>query len=137
MGNNLEIQRQRVKLFLRQEGKCYYCQCDMVLMFRIDPKFHADNLCTLEHFDDRFSPERGLHHGEYRRVASCYKCNHEHGVQAQSSIPIEELNRRSRRYAKVEITPTPSTLCAKAWTHGGGTDVKARDPDCSKWEKPE
>lgn len=26
-------------------------------------------------------------------------------------------------------------LCEKAWTGGGGTDVKARDAACSKWER--
>lgn len=27
-------------------------------------------------------------------------------------------------------------LTEKKWTCGGGTDVRAKDPACSKWEKP-
>lgn len=28
-------------------------------------------------------------------------------------------------------------LARDRWTGGGGSDVRARDPACSKWEKPE
>lgn len=38
-------------------------------------------------------------------------------------------NRTSRRYPKC-------ALMEAVWTHGPGTDIKARSPACSCWERP-
>lgn len=89
--------KQRALLFVRQEGKCHWCSCDMVLMYTADPKFHPKNLCTVDHLDDRYSPERGAHQGEFRRVAACGECNFKRAQKSESEVPIEELHRRSNR----------------------------------------
>src|SRR3954466_7131362 len=67
-----------------------------------------------------FSPRprlKGLHAdvpGSGPKGESCGSCFHLYRRQM------------SRTYLKCE-------LCRPHWTGGGGTDVKARDPACSKW----
>lgn len=87
--------RQKWNLFWRQEGKCCYCSVPMVLSFH-HIKEPPKNLATLEHHDDRFSPERGKHFGEYRRSLACWQCNFERGKASQAQQPIEELRRRAQ-----------------------------------------
>jgi len=69
MSNNA-LHRQRARLFFRQKGKCHYCGCDMVLMWRIPPYFRPPNLCTVEHLNDRNGGPRPDLQGEFLRVAS-------------------------------------------------------------------
>lgn len=39
------------------------------------------------------------------------------------------VQRYSKTYRKCALTKA-------AWTHGPGTDIRAKDPACSKWDKP-
>jgi hypothetical protein len=85
-------QAARRRHFHRQNGKCYWCGCEMVLI-EGRPK-HAgpqpDNMCTLDHLRDRHHPERTAPNtGEQRYVAACHKCNWERGRQSHLSQPIE------------------------------------------------
>lgn len=93
--------RQVEGLFKRQNGLCYWCNGAMVLfderiMRRNRPL--PDNLATVDHLDDKFSPERGKHGGEIRRVLACMRCNGLRGSMAQRSQPIEELRERAQRH---------------------------------------
>jgi len=101
MSNNA-VHRQRAQLFFRQKGKCHYCGCDMVLMWRIPPYFRPPNLCTVEHLNDRNGGPRPDLQGEFLRVAACNQCNFERGAESQARQPIEELHRRSRRHPSAE-----------------------------------
>lgn len=94
---NIKIKRQRVYLFLHQEGKCHWCRCDMVLMFAAPPNFRPKNLATLDHLRDRWdetrsepNPER-----ERRRVLACHECNMAPGNASQAAQPIEVLHERA------------------------------------------
>lgn len=102
MSKQEDLHRQRMVLFMRQKGKCHYCSGDMILMWRVPPGRHPDNLCTLEHLRDRFDPYRQVQAvrgtGDYRRVAACFKCNGAVSNERQRNLPIEELWRRSGRY---------------------------------------
>lgn len=79
-------QKQRARLFMAQNGKCHYCGCDMILMMRVPPDFRPANLCTLEHLDHSYSPDRGQHNGTRRHVAACSKCN------LEQSVAVERAN---------------------------------------------
>lgn len=70
--------KQRHQLFHLQKGKCHWCKKPMrLLKLPAKAKAHPDDLCTIDHLDDRYSAERGKHGNEYRRVAACRKCNNE------------------------------------------------------------
>ena len=96
--------RQLTALFHIQGGKCFWCKCDM-----LPPGSHENrrgvkpplNLATYDHMDDRHSPERGKHAGEFRNVAACWKCNFERGRQGHLATPIEQRRMDSKRH------PTP------------------------------
>jgi hypothetical protein len=95
-----QLKRQKCSLFAFQEGRCYYCQQFMTLSFA-PPEPHKSpdpRSATIEHLDHRFSPERGQHGGEYRKVLSCRKCNDERGRLIQASQPIEVLRERAGRH---------------------------------------
>ena len=48
-------------------------------------------LCTFDHFDDRYSDERGKHPGEYRNVAACWTCNNRRNQMQEAHVPKEVL----------------------------------------------
>lgn len=90
--------RQLRWLFARQGGLCHWCEVVMQPPGTFKPKNGVPTpprLCTLEHLDDRFSPDRGKRVGEFRRVAACHACNHARGLASQAAQPIEVLRARS------------------------------------------
>jgi len=92
------IKRQKQRLFIEQDGRCYYCGCEMVM-----PEGHTKrqpaNLATLEHLDDRFSPLRGKMFGQRRHVLACVTCNGQRGRAREIEVGIEVLRERSRHAA--------------------------------------
>lgn len=68
--------RRRCKLFLQQNGKCYYCKQDMILSFS-ERDMSLKTLATLEHLDDKLSDSRGKYGvcGTERTVLACRDCN--------------------------------------------------------------
>lgn len=90
--------RQKRRLYMEQKGLCHYCRKFMRIMkWLTDYGHQPDDLATIEHLDDRFSPDRGKRAGERRHVLACRKCNWEKARESVASQPIEELRRRSRR----------------------------------------
>lgn len=88
--------RYRRKLFEKQDGLCWWCKEPMQLIENMRGGRHPPRMATLEHLDDRFSPNRGrFPAGERRIVLACAKCNWEKGVESQAAQPIEELHRRA------------------------------------------
>lgn len=70
--------RRKQRLFLKQNGRCCYCGCMMILDSRLATQF-PPNYATLEHLDDAYVE---LPPNAKRRVAlACLKCNRERGVQ--------------------------------------------------------
>jgi len=61
-------------------------------------KVMPHDLCTLEHLDDRYSPERGKHFGEIRVVAACWLCNHEQNKKREKEVGLEVLWQKSNSY---------------------------------------
>lgn len=95
-----QFRRRRKRLFEKQGGKCHYCQCDMVHMWKVAPNKangKIPNLCTIEHLRDRFDPTRREpnHNREQRWVAACWKCNNERNKEREREQPIKELWRRA------------------------------------------
>lgn len=79
-------QRQQKRgLYRRQKGLCYYCQRFMRLM-KWGREYGAcpHDLATIEHLDSRYSPERGQHAGEFRKVLACWKCNNDKNREEQA-----------------------------------------------------
>lgn len=83
----------RDRLMRKQSGLCYYCRCKMIVM----PPTHRgrlpDDAATIEHLDDRYSPERGKHFGEYRIVLACNRCNNERNKAREKEVGAAELTR--------------------------------------------
>ena len=95
--NRKQKRRKKTKLFQEQDGLCWYCKTEMILIFESPkPKVPSPlNMATFEHLDDRFNQERGSHTGKRRIVLACNQCNHAQGKQRQAEQPIKELHRRS------------------------------------------
>lgn len=90
--------RRKLRLFAEQKGRCFYCDCLMVI--------HTDevlphmtmrkNIATIEHLDDRWSDSRGRHPlGVERTVLACWQCNNEKGKVSQAEQPIELLRQKA------------------------------------------
>jgi hypothetical protein len=96
---NNPVWLRRKKAYHRQDGKCIWCGEEMLFIEHIPPRIMKnapDNLCTLEHLDDRYNPNRGTYPvGEIRVGASCKKCNHDYNCAREKEVGIEEIRRRS------------------------------------------
>lgn len=90
-------QRKRLRMFLRQGGKCHWCGGRMFFSLGQGGSFHDDE-ATIEHLDHRYSPERGKHPGEYRLAATHNRCNRDFAKRCEQSVGIDELRRRSRHH---------------------------------------
>jgi hypothetical protein len=80
--------KRREALFREQDGKCYWCDRQM-LMPKVYPTPDGSNLpvdlCTLDHLFDRRHPLRSTAaRGEKRYVAACWQCNHDRGFVSMS-----------------------------------------------------
>ncbi len=91
--------RYKKTLFREQNGRCVYCDIEMILTFDASKLRTPSpmNMATFEHLDDRFSDERGTHNGERRIVLACNQCNNLRGKERQAEQGLEELRRRSGR----------------------------------------
>lgn len=86
--------RKKVFLFKQQNGLCCLCGERMNLIkFSSDhphgikfPSFLRNHSTTFEHIDDRFSFERGLHHGEQRIFLAHSSCNEKRGKETQKAF---------------------------------------------------
>lgn len=93
--------KRRTRFFNEQDGKCWWCQCDMVHWddYTNIPKYKhivPQNGATIDHIRDRFDPTR-RHIGIGRRWRiACYECNHRRGKESQAAQAIEELWKRSK-----------------------------------------
>lgn len=110
--------RRRNHLWREQEGRCYWCGCQMMHWddLHSDPLKrerhivvpHKDgirvkrpprNLATIDHLRDRFHPERQVPaNGDKRWVLACWLCNFLRGEARQKQRSIEELRERSDRH---------------------------------------
>ena len=58
-----------------QQGKCYYCGCDMITTHR-----HR-HCATVEHLKDKWaSPQHIKDNSPENLVAACWECNHTRGA---------------------------------------------------------
>lgn len=84
--------RQVARFFKEQNGKCCWCQSEMIPTNGKHIKHPPDNLATLEHLDDRWSSMRGKWpDGTIRRALACRKCNQDRSNARQNRQPIEVL----------------------------------------------
>lgn len=84
MSGGERLRRRRWRLFGEQQGKCYWCKCEMVLMWNCDPKIKPGNLATIDHLRDRFDATRTEPaNGDQRLVAACSDCNFRRGTERQ------------------------------------------------------
>lgn len=84
--------RQVARLFSEQNGRCCWCNGEMIPTNGKHIKHQPANLATLEHLDDKWSPMRGKWPpGTKRRALACRKCNNDRSNTRQSGQPIELL----------------------------------------------
>ena len=76
------FKRKRLQLFQQQDGKCFYCGCEMVIETDGDLKY---NSLTLEHLFEKGHPNRSIQYQDIKKyAAACHKCNHERGIWTDS-----------------------------------------------------
>jgi hypothetical protein len=95
--------QKRRELCERQRWRCWYCNKTMRW---VDYAAHFEqrqplprDAATIEHLDDRFSPERGKHSGERRQVAACHGCNNRRARER-----VITCGRSQQQRAKQEIS---------------------------------
>lgn len=113
--------RRRQNAYRDQDGKCYFCDCEMRLVETCRGKL-GDDVATLYHLDCRYDVDRGTYpeHVE-RTVLACAACSRAVSRERQALVPIEELHRRAKRHpsrrkpaARREVVPDLSGLNVKA-----------------------
>jgi hypothetical protein len=93
MSKTVKLRRRRIALWHAQEGKCYWCHCDTVLVEPVAKrKEQPHNMATLDHLRSRFDPTRREKpkRGEQRLVMACQECNHRRGAEEIASRSIEQ-----------------------------------------------
>lgn len=89
-------QAKKRRLFHQQDGRCYYCGCQMKCGKGPSNGIVPKTFATFEHLDDRYSDDRGKRSGQ-RVVLACHGCNHKRGQERTASMSEEELHERSGR----------------------------------------
>lgn len=94
-GDPKQKRRQRARLFNRQGGLCFWCKKPMILLnlagVSVKKKFPPE-MCTIDHLEPRWHPQRGQFNGEPRLVAACLKCNNERDRQQHAQLPRELIH---------------------------------------------
>lgn len=65
--------RRRERLFAEQDGKCFWCGCDMELIVSTDGRL-PPHAATTDHLYPRNSFERRYHRAS-GYVCACFRCN--------------------------------------------------------------
>ncbi len=77
--------KQKVAIFEKQDGLCYYCKCKMELSSQ--SRKISKNVATIEHLQDRFTIDR-LKQTEINKVIACYECNCKRGAERAKTAKI-------------------------------------------------
>lgn len=78
--------RKKIKLYLKQKGKCYYCSRNMIMTIGFDyskvtKQSLPPNIATIEHVYSRFESDRYDHSRNHGlNVLACYACNQKVGL---------------------------------------------------------
>lgn len=92
--------RKRLRLYHQQGGLCFWCHKPMQLLTPAECQARERNLprnlCTLDHLEPRWHPDRGKHPGALRVVAACLECNNKRDRELVRQIPREILHEASR-----------------------------------------
>lgn len=91
-GRCLWKRRLRKRLHEAQDGKCFWCGCQMTFEYKNRGSTPRKNFCTIDHVFTRGDPRR--HDAELAEqisthVGACYDCNNKRG-----NTPFEEFKRR-------------------------------------------
>lgn len=91
--------RRLQRLFKREGGLCYWCECPMVLGEAGVVTKSFPSLATVDHLRDRLNPTRydDLARGEGhddRVVCACYECNCWRGTKAVAGLTVWQLSER-------------------------------------------
>ncbi len=82
--------RQKIKhnKFISQDGKCYWCGCQMTLD-KPKKRHLPNNYATFEHLVDRYDkPDRT--HDRQIVVLACNRCNKKRNDDKQKNLPLLE-----------------------------------------------
>jgi hypothetical protein len=113
---------QRTKLFKEQDGKCFYCQKQMILYNGHSSKLALDkrkDICTLEHLFPRNDPRRYNFSTGFkgkRVVAACHACNSDRGNQPLEKY-LASIGRPVEPYEFVPISEKPKQVVHMAYPH--------------------
>lgn len=99
---------QRRKLCEKQKWKCYWCGKPMRWWNSDSPEIPGD-AATLDHLDDRWSTERGMHpSGDVRRVAAHKTCNEQRSLENERRVWNEFRERGADEPRSAEGSGTQS-----------------------------
>lgn len=66
--------RLRPILYRRQGGTCFWCGVSLLLVTQPQERWRY---ATIDHIDEKDSPNKGKHSGKRRKVLACGPCNHD------------------------------------------------------------
>jgi hypothetical protein len=93
--------RERRRLWKHQNGKCHWCQTDMIMAYsgraHVNGKKPHPKLATIDHLHPKGHPERGTHNGKSTHVLACWLCNQRRNEEFRQSLPREVLWAQSGR----------------------------------------
>ena len=116
-GSNRARRRKRYALFKMQKGLCFWCKQPMRLLdlgtLRRAKKLPHD-MCTIDHLEPRWHPERGRYEGagDFRLVAACLKCNNERDRELHKLIPRELLHKASMGHKPIILAKEHADVLA-------------------------
>ena len=108
MKNPERKRKKRERLYQDQDGKCTFCECDMVLDSNGTPKrknFPANSACVF-HLDSKLNPDRGKSEMGVRRIVlACRACCDAISREENNSLSLAERRRRAGHSETSDLRP--------------------------------
>ena len=91
--------KRRLENLYKKNPRCYWCGCEVKMFNDQDERDKSKRGATLDHVFSKLNPRRLLRK-KGTLVLSCRQCNQDREVKESSQLTLEELWKRSGRYAQ-------------------------------------
>jgi hypothetical protein len=75
-------------------------------------RYMPPEMCTLDHLEPRWHPERGQHESDLRIVAACLKCNNGRDRELLKQIPPELVRKASQGHKPTKLAKEYAKILA-------------------------
>lgn len=117
--------RLKTLLYQQQNGKCCYCESDMLLSFENHIGQQPNNLATFEHVYHLWEPDRHKKGNKDKVMLACYQCNHKKGIEFVRRTPLEIRRKMAVRLDTEqfhELITQRQEICAGRYSEIGRND---------------